>query len=86
MLDNNVGDLNQDGLYDVLDVVQLVNNILYQELLPEECYIVPEIGPCDGICPTYYYNQDSNQCEEFMTGCCGVEAFNTLQECQNTCE
>jgi len=52
----------------------------------QECYITPEIGPCDGICPTYYFNQDSNQCEEFITGCCGVEAFNTLQECQNICE
>ena len=56
------------------------------ELLPEECYIVPEVGPCDGICPTYYYNQESNECEEFITGCCGVEAFDTLEECISTCE
>ena len=53
---------------------------------PQECYIVPEVGPCDGICPTFYYNQSTNECEEFITGCCGVEAFNTLQECQNICE
>ena len=52
----------------------------------QECYIFPEVGPCDGICPTYFYNQNTNQCEEFITGCCGVEAFNTLQECQNFCE
>jgi len=52
----------------------------------QECYITPEVGPCDGICPTYFYNQSINQCEEFITGCCGVEAFNTLLECQNTCE
>jgi len=52
----------------------------------QECYVTPEVGPCDGICPTYYYNQSTNQCEEFITGCCGVEAFNTLQECQNNCE
>ena len=84
--ENPAGDLNQDGLYDVLDIIQLVNIILNQELLPEECYIVPEVGPCDGICPTYFYNQNTNQCEEFITGCCGVEAFNTLQDCQNSCE
>ena len=47
---------------------------------------MPEVGPCDGICPTYYYNQDSNECEEFITGCCGVEAFGILEECINTCE
>ena len=54
--------------------------------MPEVCFIVPEVGPCDGICPTYFFNQESNQCEEFITGCCGVEAFNTMEECQNTCE
>ena len=81
------GDLNDDGTINILDVVQLVNIILSpNSQLPDECYIIPEIGPCDGICPTYYFNQDLYQCEEFITGCCGVEAFNTLQECQNTCE
>ena len=63
--------------------ISLISN---SELLPEECYIVPEVGPCDGICPTYYYNQDSNECEEFITGCCGVEAFDTMEECISTCE
>jgi hypothetical protein len=52
----------------------------------QECYITPEVGPCDGICPTFYYNQSTNECEEFITGCCGVEVFSTLQECQNICE
>ena len=47
----------------------------------QECYIMPEVGPCDGICPTYYFNQNTNQCEEFITGCCGVEAFDTMQGC-----
>jgi hypothetical protein len=52
----------------------------------QECYLIPEAGPCDGICTTYYFNQDSNECEEFIFGCCGPEAFDTLQECQNICE
>jgi hypothetical protein len=63
--------------------ISLISN---PELLPEDCYIVPEVGPCDGICPTYYYNQNSNECEEFITGCCGVEAFETMEGCINTCE
>jgi len=80
-------DLNEDGIVNVLDIVQLVNIILNSDSqFPDECYITPEVGPCDGICPTYYFNQDLYQCEEFITGCCGVEAFNTLQECQNICE
>ncbi len=63
-----------------------VSMISNPELLPEDCYIVPEVGPCDGMCPTYYYNQNSNECEEFITGCCGVEAFETMEGCINTCE
>ena len=79
-------DINYDGDVNVLDVIQLIIIILDLEPLPEVCFIVPEVGPCDGICPTYYYNQNTNQCEEFITGCCGVEAFNTMQDCQNSCE
>ena len=78
-------DVNEDGLLNVLDAVLLIDMILNLEL-PDQCYIVPEVGPCDGICPTYYYNQSTNECEEFITGCCGVEVFSTLQECQNICE
>ena len=82
----SAGDINLDENLNILDVVAVVQLILNNNTLPEDCYIVPEVGPCDGICPTYYYNQATNQCEEFITGCCGVEAFNTLQECQNNCE
>jgi hypothetical protein len=52
----------------------------------QECYLIPEAGPCDGICTTYYYNQDSNECEEFIFGCCGPEAFDTMQGCIDSCE
>jgi len=57
------------------------------ELLPVECYLEPDVGPCDGICPRYYYNQETYECEEFSWGCCeGLVPFNTLEECINTCE
>ena len=78
-------DINEDSSIDVLDAVSLIEIILHSQL-PNECYIIPEAGVCLGYCPTYYYNQITNECEEFITGCCGVDAFNTLQECQNTCE
>ena len=80
------GDLNNDGTLNILDVVLMVNMILSGDTLPEGCFIEPEVGPCDGICPTYYYNQDTGTCEEFITGCCGVEAFDTLEECEEACE
>ena len=81
-----VGDLNGDNDLDVLDIVAIVQLILISSQLPEECYIEPEVGPCDGICPTYFYNQDTNACEEFITGCCGVQPFETLNGCENMCE
>ena len=83
---NNLADINNDETINVLDIVQLVNIILNPTFLPEDCYIEPEVGPCDGICPTYFYNHETNQCEEFITGCCGVEAFDSMEECQNICE
>ena len=82
----SAGDINLDENLNILDVVAVVQLILNNNILPEDCYVVPEVGPCDGICPTYYYNQNTNQCEEFITGCCGVEAFNTMQGCIDICE
>ena len=79
-----LGDLNEDGLLNIVDLIMLVNIILNS--ITQNCYTVPEIGPCDGICPTYYFNQNTNQCEEFITGCCGVEAFDSIQTCIDTCE
>ena len=56
-------------------------------LLPEECYLEPDIGPCDGVCPRYFYNQETEECEEFSWGCCeGLVPFDTLEECISTCE
>ena len=78
------GDINSDEQLNVLDVVAIVQMILNP--IYEECYIEPEVGPCEGLCPTYYFNHITNECEEFMTGCCGVEAFNTMGACQNACE
>ena len=79
------GDINEDDEYNILDIVLLIDMILNPQP-SEECNVIPEVGPCDGICPTYYYNQDTNQCEEFITGCCGVEAFDTMEDCLDICE
>ena len=56
-------------------------------LLPEECYLEPDVGPCDGVCPRYFYNQETEECEEFSWGCCeGLVPFDTLEECISACE
>ena len=76
-----------DGIQDLTILLRDLRNEYWNQIDENQgCSIIPEVGPCDGICFTYYYNQNTNQCEEFITGCCGVEAFNTLQECQTACE
>ena len=80
----SAGDINSDEQLNVLDVVAIVQMILNP--INEDCYIEPEVGPCEGLCPTYYFNQITNECQEFMTGCCGVEVFNSMEACQSVCE
>jgi len=64
-----------------------ISLIINPNLLPEECYLEPDVGPCDGVCPRYFYNQETEECEEFSWGCCeGLVPFDTLEECINTCE
>jgi len=52
------------------------------------CTLPLDAGICAGVCPRYYFNQTTGQCEEFMYGCCGGNAnnFATLEDCQNACE
>jgi len=80
-------DLNTDLELNVLDVVLFVNLILDSSLLPDDCYLDPEIGPCDGACPRYFFNQETGECQMFTWGCCdGVVPFETLEACEEACE
>ena len=79
----SAGDINLDENLNILDVVAVVQLILNNNTLPEDCYIIPEVGPCDGICPTYYFNQNTNQCEEIG---CGFGGFDSMQSCIDSCE
>ncbi|NQU68834.1 MAG: hypothetical protein HQ510_12900 [Candidatus Marinimicrobia bacterium] len=79
-------DMNDDSEVNILDIVLMVNLIIANPL-PEACMLEPEIGPCDGICPIYFYNPQTEQCEMFTLGCCeGVVPFETLDECEADCE
>ena len=53
----------------------------------EDCNSIPNIGPCFASIVTYYFNQNTAQCEEsYWGGCGGLVAFWTLEGCQNNCE
>ena len=58
-----------------------------QDQLPDECYLDPEPGPCFAAIPMYFYNTETEQCEQFIWGgCMGVVPFQSLSECISTCE
>ena len=58
-----------------------------QMVATEDCNSIPEIGPCFADIVTYYFNQNTSQCEESSWGGCGgLVAFWTLESCQNSCE
>ncbi len=71
------------------EYVAAVNGIGLRLLPPtcDICSLPPDPGPCDGLCPRFYFDACTGQCEEFIYGCCGGNAnnFETLEDCQATC-
>jgi hypothetical protein len=53
----------------------------------DPCFLPPDVGPCDGICPRFYFDPCTGQCETFIWGCCGGNAnnFETIAECEAAC-
>lgn len=51
------------------------------------CLLPPDPGECDGICPMYFHNATTGECELFNYGCCGGNANNffTLEQCELAC-
>jgi hypothetical protein len=54
---------------------------------PEDCLLPYDIGPCDGICPRFFYDAETGECEPFDFGCCDGNANNflTQEACEATC-
>lgn len=55
---------------------------------PSFCLLESEPGICRGMISRYFYNAESQQCENFMYGgCLGNENnFHSLKECQDICQ
>lgn len=51
------------------------------------CTLPPDGGPCDAICPRFYFNTCTEQCEPFTWGCClgNANNFETIKQCQAAC-
>ncbi len=53
----------------------------------EVCSLPPDPGPCDGVCPRWFFNAETGECEMFIWGCCKGNAnnFESLEECEAAC-
>lgn len=57
------------------------------EKLPEQCYLKPESGRCRAAIERYWFDPQSGTCKAFIWGGCGgTVPFETMQECQQTCD
>lgn len=53
----------------------------------EKCFQKGETGKCRAFFIKYHFNQESNSCEKFVWGGCGGNVpFDSLEQCQKTCE
>ena len=49
----------------------------------DACTSIPDPGMCEAAIQKYYFNQETQQCEDFMWGGCGgVVPFESLAECE----
>ena len=55
---------------------------------PEFCDLLSERGPCHGSWPRYFYNTDSNRCEQFIYGGCNGNEnnFHVKLACEAICQ
>ncbi|XP_055967936.1 tissue factor pathway inhibitor [Sorex fumeus] len=55
---------------------------------PDFCFLEEDPGICRGYITRYFYNNQSQQCEDFKYGGClgNLNNFESLEECKKTCE
>jgi hypothetical protein len=51
------------------------------------CSLPADSGPCEAYMPSWYFNSETGQCEEFIYGGCegNDNRFSTLEECSGVC-
>ena len=71
----------------IILIVLLVGCVQVNNELDDRCSLKPETGPCKALFTKYYYDSADRICKEFTWGGCeGVVPFETLEECQQSCE
>ncbi|KAG8198783.1 hypothetical protein JTE90_007093 [Oedothorax gibbosus] len=57
------------------------------EELPTECTLEKEEGPCNGYFPRFFFNKETNKCEQFIFGGCrgNENNFESKRLCERKC-
>ena len=54
--------------------------------IENRCDMEPDPGPCKAAITKYYFDKETQTCEEFIWGGCeGTVPFETLEECEQAC-
>ena len=55
--------------------------------MPELCQLPAKVGTCKAAIPRFFYNKQTNECEQFIYGGCDANDNNfiTLKDCQTCC-
>ena len=72
----------------VVPLLLLLGSTSYADGQKEKiCSLPPDPGPCDGVCPRWFFNTETGECEMFIWGCCDGNAnnFESLEECEAVC-
>lgn len=53
-----------------------------------DCLLPKVVGPCRAAMPRFYYNNETQACEEFIYGGCSGNDnnFQTREECERVCQ
>ena len=51
------------------------------------CLLPVEVGPCEALIPSYFFNTQTKQCESFVYGGCrgNGNRFSSKEECEGAC-
>ncbi|XP_042300959.1 tissue factor pathway inhibitor isoform X7 [Sceloporus undulatus] len=72
----------------VADLPEKKKRSRFKKEKPSYCLLENDPGICRGLITRYFYNQESQICEQFLYGGClgNQNNFRSLEECQDTCQ
>ena len=72
--------------YEMIKTATAIEITNYSVTSSEQCELEPDPGLCKAYFPKYYFDQETQSCQEFIYGGCGgVVPFDTMEQCTQQC-